>query len=104
MYDDFSTPCYDGQHNIIKGGSFISTGDEASVFARFHFRPHFFQHAGFRVVKGNGPPQTTHMDSPPPHVSEPRNATHSIISSTHSVFSSNRCVEQNLEEHFDIGI
>lgn len=68
MYDDFSTPCYDGQHNIIKGGSFVSTGDEASIFARFHFRPHFFQHAGFRVVKGNGEFQTTHMDSPPPHV------------------------------------
>ncbi|CAD7695054.1 unnamed protein product [Ostreobium quekettii] len=68
MYDDFSTPCYDGQHNIIQGGSFISTGDLASFFARYHFRPHFFQHAGFRVVKGNGPPQMSHIDSPPPHV------------------------------------
>lgn len=47
---DFSTPCFDGQHNIIMGGSFISTGNEASVFARFHFRPHFHQHAGFRLV------------------------------------------------------
>lgn len=50
LYDDFSTPCYDGQHQMIMGGSFISTGDEASQFARFHFRPHFFQHAGFRLV------------------------------------------------------
>ncbi|KAL7564184.1 hypothetical protein ACA910_021614 [Epithemia clementina (nom. ined.)] len=50
VYDDFSTPCFDGKHNIIVGGSFISTGDEASVFARFHFRPHFLQHSGFRVV------------------------------------------------------
>lgn len=50
LYDDFSTPCYDGQHQMIIGGSFISTGDEASQFARFHFRPHFFQHAGFRLV------------------------------------------------------
>ncbi|MDO9519144.1 MAG: 5-histidylcysteine sulfoxide synthase [Pseudohongiella sp.] len=49
-YVDFSTPCYDNQHQMILGGSFISTGDEASVFARFHFRPHFFQHAGFRLV------------------------------------------------------
>ena len=47
---DFSTPCFDGQHNIIMGGSFISTGNEASVFARFHFRPHFYQHVGFRLV------------------------------------------------------
>lgn len=56
LYDDFSTPCYDGEHQMIIGGSFISTGDEASRQARFHFRPHFFQHAGFRLVrarKGN---------------------------------------------------
>lgn len=35
---------------MIMGGSFVSTGNEASVFARFHFRPHFHQHAGFRLV------------------------------------------------------
>lgn len=51
-YDDFSVPCFDGRHQMIQGGSFISTGDEASRFARFHFRPHFFQHAGFRLVRG----------------------------------------------------
>ena len=50
-YDDFSSPCYDGQHQMMLGGSWISTGDEASVWSRFHFRPHFFQHAGFRVVQ-----------------------------------------------------
>ncbi|MBP7627069.1 MAG: 5-histidylcysteine sulfoxide synthase [Zoogloea sp.] len=50
-YDDFSTPCYDGQHQMILGGSWISCGDEASVWSRFHFRPHFFQHSGFRVVQ-----------------------------------------------------
>jgi 5-histidylcysteine sulfoxide synthase/putative 4-mercaptohistidine N1-methyltranferase len=50
MYDDFSTPCFDGKHNMLIGGSFISTGDEASIWARFHFRPHFYQHAGFRLV------------------------------------------------------
>jgi putative 4-mercaptohistidine N1-methyltranferase len=50
-YDDFSAPCYDGEHQMILGGSFISTGDEASAFARFHFRPHFFQHAGFRMAR-----------------------------------------------------
>ena len=32
------------------GGSWAATGDEASKFARFHFRPHFFQHAGLRMV------------------------------------------------------
>lgn len=50
FYDDFSTPCYDGEHQMIMGGSFVSTGDEATVHARFHFRPHFHQHAGFRLV------------------------------------------------------
>ena len=50
-YVDFSTPCFDDQHQMILGGSFISTGDEASVWSRFHFRPHFFQHAGFRIVQ-----------------------------------------------------
>ncbi|MDX2106904.1 MAG: 5-histidylcysteine sulfoxide synthase [Candidatus Melainabacteria bacterium] len=50
LYDDFSTPCFDGKHQMIFGGSFISIGDEASPYARFHFRPHFFQHAGFRLV------------------------------------------------------
>lgn len=51
LYPDFSTPCFDEKHNIILGGSFISTGDEASKWARFHFRRHFFQHLGFRMVQ-----------------------------------------------------
>jgi len=50
-YSDFSTPCFDGRHQMILGGSFISTGNEASIFSRFHFRPHFFQHAGFRIAQ-----------------------------------------------------
>ncbi|CAF0779293.1 unnamed protein product [Brachionus calyciflorus] len=51
LYDDFSSPCYDGRHNIIMGGSWASTGDEASCFARFMFRRHFYQHCGFRIVR-----------------------------------------------------
>ncbi|KAI9914395.1 hypothetical protein PsorP6_007378 [Peronosclerospora sorghi] len=51
-YDDFSAPCFDGEHHVIMGGSFASSGDNgASKFARYHFRPHFFQHAGFRLVE-----------------------------------------------------
>lgn len=49
-YDDFSTPTFDGQHNLIKGGSWISTGNEATRDARYAFRRHFYQHAGFRYV------------------------------------------------------
>ncbi|CAI2032140.1 MULTISPECIES: 5-histidylcysteine sulfoxide synthase [Serratia] len=50
LYDDFSTPTFDGKHSIIKGGSWISTGNEALRSSRYAFRRHFFQHAGFRYV------------------------------------------------------
>ena len=90
-YDDFSTPCFDGEHSMILGGSWAATGDEASAFARFHFRRHVFQHAGFRlamsadaaptravsgeakpaaavanVASGSGAVETTTPASPPP--------------------------------------
>jgi len=50
IYDDFSVPTFDGRHNLIKGGSWISTGNETLKSARFAFRRHFFQHAGFRYI------------------------------------------------------
>ncbi|WP_136524231.1 5-histidylcysteine sulfoxide synthase [Geomonas ferrireducens] len=50
-YDDFSTPTFDTRHNLIKGGSWISTGNEATRESRYAFRRHFFQHAGFRYVE-----------------------------------------------------
>jgi formylglycine-generating enzyme required for sulfatase activity len=50
-YPVFSTPCFDGLHHVIKAGSFVSTGDMCSIFTRFHFRPHFFQQASFRVAR-----------------------------------------------------
>jgi len=62
IYDDFSTPCFDGQHSMIMGGSFMSTGDEASVFARFHFRPHFLQHSGFRLAFSQEDAPATRLD------------------------------------------
>ncbi len=55
FYDDFSTPTFDTQHNLIKGGSWISTGNEATRDARYAFRRHFFQHAGFRYVEAEQP-------------------------------------------------
>ncbi|QDZ89385.1 5-histidylcysteine sulfoxide synthase [Shewanella decolorationis] len=51
LYDDFSTPTFDGKHNLIKGGSWISTGNEAITASRYAFRRHFYQHAGFRYVE-----------------------------------------------------
>ena len=50
IYDDFTTPTYDGRHNLIKGGSWISCGNESRHASRYAFRRHFFQHAGFRYV------------------------------------------------------
>ncbi|MEQ1602333.1 MAG: 5-histidylcysteine sulfoxide synthase [Methylophilaceae bacterium] len=54
-YDDFTVPTYDGRHNLFKGGSWISCGNEALKSARYAFRRHFFQHAGFRYVVGAAP-------------------------------------------------
>eukprot|EP00752_Nemacystus_decipiens_P010073 g8977.t1 len=61
LYEDFSTPCFDGEHHIIVGGSFVSSGNEASVFARYHFRPHFHQHAGFRLVAPRRKEEAAHF-------------------------------------------
>ena len=55
LYDDFTTPTFDGRHNIIKGGSWASTGNEAIKSARYAFRRHFFQHAGFRYIVTDTP-------------------------------------------------
>ncbi|MFZ0449263.1 MAG: 5-histidylcysteine sulfoxide synthase [Desulfatiglandaceae bacterium] len=54
-YDDFSAPTFDTRHNLIKGGSWISTGNEATRDSRYAFRRHFFQHAGFRYVESQQP-------------------------------------------------
>jgi len=54
-YDDFSTPTFDTRHNLIKGGSWISTGNEATRDSRYAFRRHFYQHAGFRYVESSAP-------------------------------------------------
>lgn len=51
LYDDFSTPTFDTKHNLIKGGSWISTGNEVTRHARYAFRRHFYQHAGFRYIE-----------------------------------------------------
>ncbi len=53
IYDDFTTPTFDTKHNLIKGGSWASTGNEMLLSARFAFRRHFFQHAGFRFVESS---------------------------------------------------
>ena len=51
IYDDFTVPTYDGKHNLINGGSWISCGNLATQKSRYGFRRHFYQHAGFRYVQ-----------------------------------------------------
>lgn len=55
IYDDFTTPTFDGRHNLMKGGSWIACGNEAVRASRYAFRRHFFQHAGFRYVISHAP-------------------------------------------------
>lgn len=55
LYDDFSTPTFDTKHNLIKGGSWISTGNEVTRDSRYAFRRHFYQHAGFRYIESDVP-------------------------------------------------
>ena len=52
-YDDFSVPTFDSRHNLIKGGSWASTGNETIRDSRYAFRRHFIQHAGFRYIESD---------------------------------------------------
>ena len=58
-YDDFTVPTFDGKHNLIKGGSWISCGNLAHEKSRYAFRRHFYQHAGFRYVQSSYEEQVT---------------------------------------------
>jgi 5-histidylcysteine sulfoxide synthase/putative 4-mercaptohistidine N1-methyltranferase len=52
-YDDFTIPCFDNKHNLIKGSSWVSCGNEIDINSRYAFRQHFYQYAGFRYVITN---------------------------------------------------
>jgi len=52
-YDDFTVPTFDGKHNLINGGSWVSCGNLATQKSRYGFRRHFYQHAGFRYIESN---------------------------------------------------
>jgi len=53
IYDDFTVPTFDGKHNLINGGSWISCGNLATQKSRYGFRRHFYQHAGFRYIQSD---------------------------------------------------
>lgn len=62
-YDDFTTPTFDDKHCLMKGGSFMSLGNEVLRSARYAFRKDFYQHAGFRYVKSNNEYRTKLNDN-----------------------------------------
>ncbi|MGQ9862382.1 MAG: 5-histidylcysteine sulfoxide synthase [Thiobacillaceae bacterium] len=82
-YDDFSTPTFDDKHNLIKGGSFISTGNEANRHSRYAFRRHFFQHAGFRYVEAGPSPYAARVER-----------------STRNLYETDRLLAQYCEFHY----
>ena len=53
IYDDFTVPTFDGKHNLINGGSWVSCGNLATQKSRYGFRRHFYQHAGFRYIQSS---------------------------------------------------
>jgi len=55
LVDDFSTTKFDMKHNVMKGGSWASTGNLATYYYRAAFRRHFYQYAGIRYVESNNP-------------------------------------------------
>jgi 5-histidylcysteine sulfoxide synthase len=50
LYESYSAPYFDTKHNMMAGGSWITSGTEAEKYYRNWFRPNFYQHAGFRVA------------------------------------------------------
>jgi len=80
LYDDFSVPTFDGRHNLMKGGSWIATGNEAIASARYAFRRHFYQHAGFRPI----------IDAP----------GHDAITEGSKLYETDQLVSQYLEFHY----
>ncbi len=63
IYDDFTKPTFDDKHALMKGGSFISLGNETLKEARYAFRKNFFQHAGFRYVQSSNEYRTKLNDN-----------------------------------------
>ncbi|MBD2148909.1 5-histidylcysteine sulfoxide synthase [Pseudanabaena sp. FACHB-1277] len=50
LYSNYSMPYFDQQHYMMAGGSWITNGTESGRYYRNWFRPHFYQHAGFRLA------------------------------------------------------
>jgi 5-histidylcysteine sulfoxide synthase len=62
LYDDFTLPTIDGEHDCILGGSWTSLGNLARDNSRYGFRRHFHQFAAIRYVVSENP----HVEIVPP--------------------------------------
>ncbi|WP_013325423.1 5-histidylcysteine sulfoxide synthase [Gloeothece verrucosa] len=51
LYEDNAAPFFNSQHKMMLGGAWVTHGTEALKYYRNWFRPYFYQHAGFRIVK-----------------------------------------------------
>ncbi|MEH1788723.1 MAG: 5-histidylcysteine sulfoxide synthase [Nostoc sp.] len=51
LYEDNSAIFFDTKHYMMLGGCWITNGTEALKYYRNWFRPNFYQHAGFRIVR-----------------------------------------------------
>ncbi|BAY23169.1 hypothetical protein NIES2100_29330 [Calothrix sp. NIES-2100] len=51
LYEDNSALFFDTKHQMMLGGCWITNGTEALKYYRNWFRPNFYQHSGFRIVK-----------------------------------------------------
>eukprot|EP01083_Nonionella_stella_P015408 43097_1 len=52
LYVDFTTPFFNSSYFLMKGGSYLSSGNMAMIYNRCEwFRAHYFQAAGIRYVE-----------------------------------------------------
>jgi len=104
VYDDFSAPCFDGRHHMIMGGSFMSSGAAGgSAFCRYHFRPHFLQHSGFRLVSSAHAAPATLLDEDGKILAGealPGSAAPAGLSAGEAVYETRELLDQYLGLHF----
>lgn len=98
FYGDFTEPCFDGKHKIIKGGSFASTGDNGgNAHCRFHFRPHFLQQSGLRYVLPSKPEARAGDAGAAVFLSQPENVPSAASSGASASSSKAQQTQQDYE-------
>lgn len=103
LYDDFTLPTFGNSHNLILGGSWISTGNEATSFSRYAFRRHFFQDAGFRLVQPSVVPEefTKNRDTySMPEFFEAENFLPSAGNDASNPYETDALVNQYIDFHY----